>query len=221
MSKTAKNPSLSLVGKASRKAPKTHGFGVPDNSFPHQFFVQVPAGNKLDDLIQVVEDYGTDAEEGQTARVLRAQITRRVWARVRQQLQHYLNARLRGRGLKTSRFSAGGNRVDRLLGRELCLLFWALEGAGEDIGTIDLVYHNWLAYTPEEMWWMFQQVAKSQGRVDSPIRGWRQAVRQILATPLSVADQEAAPVRRKKPEEAIRPPVSADLLTPDFFDDTP
>lgn len=221
MSKSEKNAPLSLVSKKRRTAPATLGFGVPDNSYPHHFIVQVPRGNKLDDLIHVVEDFGTEADPGQSARVTRARITRRVWARVRQQLQHYLNLRLRARGVKTAKFAAGDNQIDRLLGRELCLLFWALEGAGEDIATIDLVYHNWLAYSPEEMWWMFQQVAKGSGASDSPIRGWRQAVRQILATPVSVADQEAAAPRRKKPEEAVRPPLPAELLTPDFFDDHP
>ncbi len=53
----------------------------------------------------------------------------------------------------TGRWHTGTNLVDRLLGKELCVLAWAAETANAD--QIPVICSKWAALRPEERWWLF------------------------------------------------------------------
>lgn len=80
--------------------------------------------------------------------------------------------------LKTSTWKVGANPVDRLLGKELCVLAWAVEGMEFD--HIPIAVRNWLALRPEERWWLFGMTALSTGGVQDGNKGWRLALRHAL-----------------------------------------
>ena len=82
------------------------------------------------------------------------------------------------RNLKTSAWKVGANPADRLLGKELCVLAWAIEGMDE--GLFPIAVRNQLALRPEERWWLFGMTAITIGGVNDSGKGWRLALRHAL-----------------------------------------
>lgn len=183
----------------------TYGFGVPNNTAPHQFLVRVPPG--WVDPVEVWEDFGAAALGTVAQKLCRTVVPRDTWRQVAEGVKAHLNRRLKEKDLKGSRFSTGDNRVERILGRELCVLAWAIEDATPDEAAI--AYTRWSSHRPEELWWLFQQIDRDGGEWDSPRTGWRIAIRHAL-----IRDGDAAPKAAHRPR-----PVTPAEKTPDLFSD--
>ena len=72
----------------------------------------------------------------------------------------------------------GDTPVDRLLGKELCVLAWAIERLEPE--KISIAVRNWLALRPEERWWLFGMTAMATGGLHDADKGWRVALRYAL-----------------------------------------
>jgi len=185
--------------------PITHGFGVPNDPLPHQFLIRIPTGRA--DPVEVWEDFGAAAVGTAAQKLCRAAVPRDTWRQVADGVKSHLNRRLKEKDLKGSRFGSGDNRVERILGRELCVLAWAVEDATPDEAAI--AFTRWSSHRPEELWWLFQQIDKDGGEWDSPKTGWRIAIRHAL-----IRGGEEMPAGARRP----RPKTPADK-TPDLFRD--
>jgi hypothetical protein len=75
-------------------------------------------------------------------------------------------------------WKVGDTRVDRLLGKELCVLAWACERLEPE--KIRIAVRNWLVLRPEERWWLFGMTAMTAGGVYDADKGWRIALRYAL-----------------------------------------
>ena len=155
---------------------QTLGFGVPATSDPHHFKVIIPKANS--GQVQIVEYLGLQAQSDEFAVIERVALKRSRWTVIRAEVQRAFNARLKSYGLKTSSWQVGENVVDRLLGKELCVLAWAIEGM--EVDNISVAVRNWLALRPEERWWLFGMTAKSTGSIEDGDVGWRIALRHAL-----------------------------------------
>lgn len=154
----------------------TLGFGVPATSDPHHFKVIIPKTNN--GKVQINEYLGLQAQSEEFSVIARVLLDRSRWTAINAEVQRAFNARLKSYGLNTSSWLVGENMVDRLLGKELCVLAWAIEGM--EIDNIPLAVRNWLALRPEERWWLFGMTAKSTGGVEDRDVGWRIALRHAL-----------------------------------------
>ncbi|MDY4377993.1 anti-phage-associated DUF3780 domain-containing protein [Pectobacterium brasiliense] len=154
----------------------TLGFGVPASSDPHHFKVIIPKSST--GKVQISEYLGLQAQSEEFSVVDRVRLDRTRWAAIRAEVQRAFNARLKSYGLETSSWQVGENMLDRLLGKEICVLAWAVEGM--DIENIPVAVRNWLALSPEERWWLFGMTAKSTGSVEDRDVGWRIALRHAL-----------------------------------------
>lgn len=154
----------------------TLGFGVPATSNPHHFIVEIPRNNT--GAVSIVEDLGLQSHDYSQSLVVRCVLERPRWTEIRSEVQRAFNVRLKERNLKTSAWKVGANQVDRLLGKELCVLAWAIEGMAFD--HIAIAVRNWLALRPEERWWLFGMTAITTGGVNDGDRGWRLALRHAL-----------------------------------------
>ena len=159
------------------------GFGVPDSEIdPLHFIVRIAATSR--DKVVVIEDFGIsgpkfDSEaNGHVDQVERCVIPVRRWRQVAAPLRNIFNERLKGRGYKVGRWETGDNRVHRLLGRELCVLLWAIEQCDEEL--VPAGINAWLGLRPEERWWLYAMAAHSSGRSGDHERGWRKAIRFAL-----------------------------------------
>jgi hypothetical protein len=171
----------------------TLGFGVPATSDPHHFKVVIPRTSSSH--IQISEHLGLQASGLEQAVIDRVVLERVRWNAVRAEVQRAFNARLSAHDLKPSAWKVGENPVDRLLGKELCVLAWAVELM--DIERIPVAVRNWLALKPEERWWLFGMTAMSTGGLGDGQKGWRLALRHALG---DVAQSELlAPRARRRP----------------------
>lgn len=154
-------------------AVKTVGFGVPDTVDPHHFIVRVPVGNGGD--IEIIENFGIHASSEDDDQFLRCRLSRKAWNGIKEEAKRVLNERLREKNLKPSRWSTGDNKVERLLGREFCLLAWSVEAAKPE--SYDQACASWSALRPEERWWLFRMCDNAAGSAKDIDIGWRKAVR--------------------------------------------
>lgn len=164
----------------------TLGFGVPATSDPHHFKVIIPKANS--GKVQINEYLGLQAQSQESAVIERVVLDRTRWTEIRAEVQRAFNARLKSYNLKTSAWQVGDNVVDRLLGKELCVLAWAVEDM--DVANISLAVRNWLALRPEERWWLFAMTAKSTGTAEDRDVGWRIALRHALGDIVQSDQQE-------------------------------
>ncbi|MDN7138069.1 DUF3780 and DUF4357 domain-containing protein [Pseudidiomarina sp. 1ASP75-14] len=154
----------------------TLGFGVPTTSDPHHFKVVIPKANSGKVLIS--EHLGLQAQSDEVAVIERVLLERSRWTAIRAEVQRAFNTRLKGNGLPSSTWKVGENPVDRLLGKELCVLAWAIETM--DVENIPVAIRNWLALRQEERWWLFGMTAKTSGGAEDRDVGWRIALRHAL-----------------------------------------
>ena len=189
---------------------KTLGFGVPATSDPHHFKVIIPKANS--GKVQISEYLGLQAQSDEFAVIDRVVLARPRWTKIRSEVQRTFNARLKAHNVKTSTWKVGDNLVDRLLGKELCVLAWAIEGM--DLEKIPVAVRNWLALRPEERWWLFGMTAMSTGGIKDGDKGWRLALRHALG---DVAQSDLLkPRSRKIVKNDIQEPS---LPTLDLFGD--
>lgn len=148
--------------------------------------------------VQISEHLGLQAHSDEFAVIDRVVLERPRWTAIRSEVQRAFNARLKEHELKTSTWRVGENRVDRLLGKEICVLAWAVEGMAMD--KIPVAVRNWLALRPEERWWLFGMAAMSTGRIGDGDgdKGWRLALRHALG---DVAQNELLKPRIQKREQ--------------------
>ena len=137
----------------------TLGFGVPATSDPHHFKVIIPRSSM--GRVQVSEYLGLQATSDEAAVIDRVLLDRKRWTAIRAETQRAFNVRLKAHDLSTSAWRVGENQVDRLLGKELCVLTWTVEHL--EMSKIPVAVRNWIALRPEERWWLFGMTAMSTG----------------------------------------------------------
>lgn len=184
-------PPASTSAKTIEEVRPTLGFGVPATSDPHHFKVIVP--RSITAPVQVSEYLGLQALSDEHSVIDRAVLDRARWAAIRSEVQRAFNARLGTHDLKPSAWKAGDNLIDRLLGKELCVLVWAVEHM--EMEKIPVAVRNWLALRPEERWWLFGMTAMSTGGIGDGDKGWRLALRHALG---DVAQSEQLSPRARR-----------------------
>ena len=109
--------------------PRTVDFGAPAEFGSHVFLVEIAASRQQQ--VVICEDYGyRGLEDGAPRDEQRVVLERPVWSGISNIARLEFNARLKAAGVLTGRWHTGTNRVERLLGKELCVLAWAAGSAG-------------------------------------------------------------------------------------------
>jgi hypothetical protein len=174
--------------------PVTIDFGAPSGFGGHLFRVDIPASRFAQ--VVIIEDYGYRGQEGGVPQdEERVILTRPVWSAIADIARREFNERLRAAKVLTGRWHTGTNLVDRLLGKELCVLAWAAETANTE--QISIICAKWAALRPEERWWLFSMTVAEAGLSEDTQRGWRRAL--FLA--LSDGEKTATKKRRPRPVE--------------------
>jgi hypothetical protein len=190
----AKAAAGNVSSKARVQPPPTLGFGVPATSDPHHFKVVIPTSST--GKVQISEHLGLQATSTASAVLDRVLLERPRWTAIRAEVQRAFNVRLAAHGLKPGAWKVGDNPVDRLLGKELCVLAWAVELM--DSEKIPVAVRNWLALRPEERWWLFGMTAMSTGGLMDADKGWRTALKHALGD-VAQSDLLAPRARRTSP----------------------
>jgi Protein of unknown function (DUF3780) len=172
----------------------TVDFGAPSEFGAHLFRVEIPSART--EPVVIVEDYGYRGNEGGIARdEERVKIDRPIWSTIAETARREFNDRLKTAKVLTGRWHSGSNLVDRLLGKELCVLAWAAETASED--QLPIICSKWAALRPEERWWLFMMTVAESGMSTDTKRGWRRA----LFHALSDGEKPTQGRKRRRPAE--------------------
>jgi len=183
--------------------PETVDFGAPQEFGGHLFRVEIPASRTEPAII--VEDYGYRGLEGGIPRgEERVVLQRPTWSAIADIARREFNDRLKAAKILTGRWHSGTNLVDRLLGKELCVLAWAAETANAE--QIPVICSKWAALRPEERWWLFSMTVAEAGLPEDTPRGWRRALF------LALSDGEKPALRKRRPR-----PVEQDLFSLPLF----
>lgn len=183
---------------------KTVDFGAPDKFGAHLFRVEIPASRS--GSVVIVEDFGYRGLEGGIPRdEERVILKHSAWSAIADIARREFNNRLKAAKLQTGRWHSGTNLVDRLLGRELCVLAWAAETANDQ--QFPIISSKWAALRPEERWWLFAMTVAEAGLPEDTQRGWRRALF------LALSDGEKLPAGRQR----RRRPIEADLFKLPLF----
>lgn len=184
----------------------TVDFGAPEGFGAHVFRVEIPTGRQ--DPVLVVEDFGYRGQDaGIPKEEDRVVIPRYVWSAISDIARREFNDRLKAAKVTTGRWHTGTNRVDRLLGKELCVLAWAAETATEE--QLPVICSKWAALRPEERWWLFAMTVAEAGLPEDTQRGWRRA----LSLALSDGEPPAKGRKHRRPHEpeSLNLPLFKDL----------
>lgn len=173
-----------------KEKAKTADFGAPDTYGAHLFRVEIPASR--DASIVIAEDYGYRGQEGGIPREEERVVLKRfVSTGIADIARREFNDRLKTAKVTTGRWHTGTNFVDRLLGKELCVLAWAAETATEE--QIQIICSKWAALRPED-WWLYAMTVAEAGLPDDTQRGWRRALYCALSD-----GEKPAPGRKRRP----------------------
>lgn len=188
------------------KSAATVDFGAPDKFGAHLFRVEIPAARN--ESIVIVEDYGyRGMEAGIPREEERVALERPNWSAIADIARREFNDRLKTAKVLTGRWHSGTNLVDRLLGKELCVLAWAAETASD--AQLPVICSKWAALRPEERWWLFAMTVAEAGLPGDTQRGWRRALFYALS------DGEKPVPGRKR-----RRPVEPDLFKLPLFEES-
>lgn len=163
-------------------------FDCDDIYREHAFLVRLTRGREAKAL--VFEVFGrppAEAHAQMTAppawapeTVLRCEASRDVWDAAAPEARAEFNRRLRLEGKPASRWAADDTAVQRLFGKELLVLLWAIEQSDVSPEEIAVGIRNWLGLKPEERWWLYTMTAAATGLAHQTGMGWRDALRRAL-----------------------------------------
>jgi hypothetical protein len=170
------------------------GFGFDPAESKHHFLVILPksAASK----VLIYERFGWASEDEDADKIaglnlydapeqkidqrfdrLKCELSRNKWKEIESDIKTEFNQRLKSYGQKSAAWKQGQNALQRLFGKELTLLCWAIEDC--DIKVIPTAIKNWQGLKPEERWWLYTMTNASTGEAHTKY-GWRTAIRYAL-----------------------------------------
>lgn len=157
---------------------KTIGFGYNPLESNHYFIIEIP--KKISENVNIYEYVFHDNIEEKTLKII---ISKKVWLKVAPFLEREFNTILSSYSLKKSKFTVGDNIVERLLGKELCLLLFAIEHLDNNSDDISQVIQNWSAIEREFRWFLYTMIDTSAGEYNdiNIFKGWRDAIKTALS----------------------------------------
>jgi hypothetical protein len=169
-----------MTGTADGKA----NFDVADIYLEHAYLVSLT--RSADPRVQVFEVFGrpppedvADSDPGPET-ILRCEAPRTVWDAISGEARAEFNRRLKAEGKPAGRWGTDETAVQRLLGKELLVLLWAVELPDVSPEELGMAIRNWLGLKPEERWWLYTMTAATTGLAHQQGLGWRGALRQAL-----------------------------------------
>jgi hypothetical protein len=187
---------------------KVIGLGFLPAEARHGFLIDIPKGNLGSDIVRVSEYRGDELNHlGVRASntpspndpALRVVIDRNRWLVLAPAFWEEANRRLRANGLPVAKFQRNPGKpvpVHPSLGKELCILCWAVEEATPD--DIPNALRNWEALAPEERWWLYTMTVATTGQAMQKGIGWRKALRAAIADNPFVKGEGMSPRARRE-----------------------
>jgi Protein of unknown function (DUF3780) len=157
-------------------------FDCADIYQEHGYLVRRTKGRGA--TIHVFEVFGRPPAEREAEwapeTILRCEASRIVWDVISPEVRSEFNRRLKAEGKPAGRWGVKETAVQRLFGKELLVLLWAVELPDVKPEEIAVAIRNWLGLKIEERWWLYTMTAAATGLAHQSGMGWRGALRQAL-----------------------------------------
>ena len=178
---------------------KYFGFGFnPEQSMNH-ILVVIPSNKELP--VMFYERSRWSKKDIQTIIAKKdkpkASLPFHKWEKIAGSLMNEFNRRLKKDKISTGSWDGNYIPVEKLLGKEMLVLVWAIEDS--DPALITTAVRNWHGFSPEERWWLFTMTNASSGGINDR-RGWRKALRYALTE--NPVDETKDIVRFEIPESS-------------------
>ena len=160
---------------------KSIGFGFDPMESQHHFLVVIPRSQTKTVVIYERFEWQEGVEEQSINGIhdcAKVELSKHKWKLIEDALRIEFNERLKKDRLLVGRWKTGQVPVQRLFGKEMVLLAWAIEDC--DPSVIPTAIKNWLGLSPEERWWLFTMTNAATGDFKDK-SGWLKAVRYALA----------------------------------------
>lgn len=196
------------MSRSTSSIRKAVGLGFLPDEARHGFLITIPKGSGSGDMICITEYRGSDLDHlgassinavSPTDPSLRVLIDRARWLSLAPAFWEEANRRLRANGLPAAKFHKNPGKpvpVHPSLGKELCILCWAVEEASP--ADIPNALRNWEALAPEERWWLYTMTIATTGQAMHKGIGWRKALRAALADNPFIKGEGLSPKARRE-----------------------
>jgi hypothetical protein len=176
------------------------GFGFDTGAKGYHFLVVIP--KEKDGKVSIYECFHWDPKEVSSlelcSRDLKAEIDCSKWDLLATDVAQVLNERLERDGISVGTWKVGSRTpVERLCGKELLLLVWAVNGY--DTKSVTSAILNWRGLSHEERWWLFTMANSIGGSAYDSERGWRKAISYALCDNPTKAAEEPEELFGAKP----------------------
>ena len=197
-----------MARHSTSSARKVVGLGFLPDEARHGFLIDVPKGNSSNELVGITEHRGHDINHLGAREIdapspndpsLRVLIDRGRWLALAPAFWDEANRRLKANGLPIFKFKKNPSKpvpVHASLGKELCIICWAVEEALPD--DIPNALRNWEALAPEERWWLYTMTIATTGQALQKGLGWRKALRAAIADNIFVKGEGLSPRARRE-----------------------
>ena len=186
------------------KAKQFFGLGFLPEELQHGFILHLPEGRAATADVFISEHRDFVLEDGEIRPRpvtvndpdVRVRIQRARWDEIATAFIEEATRRLRRVGVAVPKLPKRGSiPMHPSLGKELCVLCWAIEDA--DIQLVPEAIRNWEGLAPEERWWLYTMTAAATGQAQQRGIGWRKALRFAL-TENPIVKGEGLPPRTRK-----------------------
>jgi hypothetical protein len=157
-------------------------FDCADIYLEHAYLVRLTRGKDAKVLVEEVFGRAPEPNERTWApeTITRCELPRNIWNIVADEIRAEFNRRLKQAGKPAGRFGTEDTAVQRLLGKEMLVLLWAIEQHDVSQEETAVAVRNWLGLKPEERWWLYTMTAAATGYAHQVSLGWRRALRDAL-----------------------------------------
>ncbi|MCU7550396.1 DUF3780 domain-containing protein [Chitinophagaceae bacterium LB-8] len=162
---------------------KITGFGFIPEESEHHFLINI-----LSKDVVVAEQFNYDPDAslaelsykiGRQNTQIKVILHRKKWDLIADEVKAEFNRRLNELDSPIGKWANNRNYLNRLFGKELVLLCWAIEEA--EAALIPTALQNWLGLKPEERWWLYTMTNAATGHaIYGRNIGWRKAIRYAL-----------------------------------------
>lgn len=155
----------------NKKMCPTVGFGAPQTFGAHVFEVRISHDKSQ---VGIFEYFGLSSDRADDQCDHLIDLPYNTWRGIREPARVEFNNRLKSKKLPIGKWIFGITKLDRLLGKELCVLAWAVQQASNS--EIPRICANWALLRPEERWWLYG-MASPEGNSDGDRQnGWQRAL---------------------------------------------
>lgn len=168
------------------KKDTVRGFGFRESaSNGYHFELNV----RSDGSVTLTERFSTKKRDEplyNTSRREKGELSPHRWELVKTAVADEFNRRLKHDKLTIGRWLKTSTPLAPAFGKELAVLFWAIDD--QDPMVVPRMLANWRGLAPEERWWFYTTInANFQPTFEKPTTGWRAAIKiAFLADPVDL-----------------------------------